>query len=294
MKRGYFKMYWEFLDDLTPESALLLAYLIAVEPVMKNKEDDYFRLSNSFLQEKFQTWSEYVIKTHLQELVDKGYIEVQQKFKVEFKRGCATRWVKLKYKPEDNTENNIEDKHEDNPKYKPEHKPEKFELNNNNINSTINKYKCNKTPYNEDLGFSTTSTTSSANNLTENETISYNEPQAHLNQFDEIKSYVLQLTSINDETKDYLLGWIEQNISSKSLTVTQLRAILKDLYQQCNNDLQLVSQSIKETYLKSWKNFYVPKNIPVEKKQYNIEKPEEKQEIAEPIVISDLHSFLNP
>ena len=292
MKRGYFKMYWELMERLSPEASMLLSYLIEIEPIVKNKDGDFFRLANSFIQETFQTWSSYVIKSKIDELTQKGYIEVRENYQQEHGTKCKTRWVKIT----DLTDNLIKDLNKD----LINDLTEKFGIKDNKENKE-NKdiykhcYLHNNGETSSPVVTKTTSSTktTSANNLTENETISYNEPQAHLNQFDEIKSYVLQLTSINDETKDYLLGWIEQNISSKSLTVNQLRAILKDLYQHCNNDLDLVSQSIKEAYLKSWKNFYVPKNVPVEKKQYSIEKPEEKQEIAEPVVITDLHSFLN-
>ena len=298
MKRGYFKMYWELMERLSPEASMLLSYLIEIEPIVKNKDGDFFRLANSFIQETFQTWSSYVIKSKIDELTQKGYIEVRENYQQEHGTKCKTRWVKIT----DLTDNLINDLNKDliNDLNKDliNDLTEKFGIKDNKDNKENKENKdIYKHCYLHNNGETSSpvviETTSSANNLTENETISYTEPQAHLNQFDEIKSYVLQLTSINDETKDYLLGWVEQNISSKSLTVTQLRAILKDLYQQCNNDLDLVSQSIKEAYLKSWKNFYVPKNVPVEKKQYSIEKPEEKQEIAEPIVISDLHSFLN-
>ena len=295
MKRGYFKMYWELMERLSPEASMLLSYLIEIEPIVKNKDGDFFRLANSFIQETFQTWSSYVIKSKIDELTQKGYIEVRENYQQEHGTKCKTRWVKIT----DLTDNLIKDLNKD----LINDLTEKFGIKDNKENkeNKENKdiykhcYLHNNGETSSPVVTKTTSSTktTSANNLTENETISYNEPQAHLNQFDEIKSYVLQLTSINDETKDYLLGWIEQNISSKSLTVNQLRAILKDLYQHCNNDLDLVSQSIKEAYLKSWKNFYVPKNVPVEKKQYSIEKPEEKQEIAEPVVITDLHSFLN-
>ena len=281
MKSGWFKMYWEFLDNLTPESALLLSYLIDVEPMMKNKDGDYFRLSNSFIQERFQTWSEYVIKTHLQELLDKGYIEMQQKFGVEFKRGCLTRWVKIKYNPE----NNPEDKHEDNPN----NNPEKFELNNtNNINKIDNN--------NELLCSSGSSSNNNSpdKSFCEESTDSYiATPQAQEPiwvQDKAIESYVLNLTSIDKETKDYLLGWVQQNLNSKCLTVAKLRIILKDLYAQCNNDISLVSESIKNSYLKNWKNFYVPDSI---EKQQHIEKPVEQQKQEECEVITDLNAWLN-
>lgn len=103
MQQGWFKMYWNFLDELTPESALLYAYLLEIEPIMKNRDGEFFRLSNSFIQERFLTWSDYVIKAKLDELIEKGYIEVTQKFAVEHTRGCRTRWIKLKHNPEDNT-----------------------------------------------------------------------------------------------------------------------------------------------------------------------------------------------
>lgn len=101
---GWFRMYWHFMENLTPEAALLLSYLIDIEPIMKTREGEYFRLSNSFIQERFQTWSDYTIKAKLDELIEQEYITVEQKFKVEHKKGCRTRWIKLN--PNSNPNNN--------------------------------------------------------------------------------------------------------------------------------------------------------------------------------------------
>ena len=146
----------------------------------------------------------------------------------------------------------------------------------------------------------TTSSTSSNNNspdksFCEESTDSYiAPPQAQEPiwvQDKAIESYVLNLTSIDKETKDYLLGWVQQNLNSKCLTVAKLRIILKDLYAQCNNDISLVSESIKNSYLKNWKNFYVPDSI---EKQQHIEKPVEQQKKEEECeVITDLNAWLN-
>lgn len=95
MKTGWLKVYWDFMDKLTPESALFLSYLIDIEPLMKNRDGDYFRLSNSFIQERFLTWSNYVIKARFDELVDKGYVELNQKYCLEHGNKCKTRWVKF-------------------------------------------------------------------------------------------------------------------------------------------------------------------------------------------------------
>lgn len=90
-------MYYELMDYLTPEAALLYSYLCDVDPIMKRREGDYFRLSNSFICEVFQTWSDYKIKTLLEELKAKGFIEEQQKFAVEKGSGVRTRWIKVKH-----------------------------------------------------------------------------------------------------------------------------------------------------------------------------------------------------
>ena len=304
---GWGKLYYNFIDLDRYDSILMLNYLIDTEPIIKQNcfdegYEDYLQYSDSFIQEKIIGVTPHLIRKMMDDLEKHEYISVHHAgndirrpryVKLNYDKllkalgikrcikGCIKGCINAGANEGLNAGANEGLNHPTN----------------NLAQNTLTDYQSTKVPekhyYGETSSPVVISTTSSANNLTENETISYTEPQAHLNQFDEIKSYVLQLTSIDKETKDYLLGWVEQNISSKSLTVNQLRAILKDLYQQCNNDLDLVSQSIKEAYLKSWKNFYVPKNVPVEKKQYSIEKSEEKQEIAEPVVISDLHSFLN-
>lgn len=98
---GWFKVYWDFMDKLTPESALFLSYLIDIQPMMKKWDGEYFRLSNSFIQERFITWSNYTIKTRIDELVSKGYIDTQERYEQEFGTKHKTRWVKINPLPED-------------------------------------------------------------------------------------------------------------------------------------------------------------------------------------------------
>lgn len=88
-------MYWDFLDELTPESAVFLSYLVDVKPIMKKWDGEYFRLANSFVQERFLTWSHHVIKTRLDELVAKGFISVKEMYCYENGSKGKTRWVKI-------------------------------------------------------------------------------------------------------------------------------------------------------------------------------------------------------
>lgn len=112
---GWFKMYWSLMDELTPEAALLFSYILNAIPVLRKKEGEFVRLSNSYIQECFQSWSDYTIKAKLDELEKKGYIEIKQKFDVEYSRGCRTRWVKPLFNPEDNPNDNPKDNPNNNP-----------------------------------------------------------------------------------------------------------------------------------------------------------------------------------
>lgn len=101
-------VYREYHENLTTDAAVLFSYIRDVEPIMKDREGDYFRLSNSFIQELFWDWGSDKIKAKLDELVKQGYIDVQQKYKVERKSACKTRWIKITYNPEANTGFNTE------------------------------------------------------------------------------------------------------------------------------------------------------------------------------------------
>lgn len=252
MKNGWFKVYWDFLDKLTPESALLLAYLIEIEPIMKNREGDYFRLSNSFIQERFQTWSDYTIKTKLDELIEKDYIEQEQKFKVEHSRGCKTRWVKIKFNPDDNTENN--------PKNNPKHKPENFGIKENKENK--------ETKDNNIYGESSSPTknkSSSANDSFEGKEHSNNDappPQEdrpkRLSLKDQLVNYINEL-DYEKSTKDILFKWIFTIGLPRKVRLEQLKDMLKQIWELAEDNETVVRESINNSYLNNWFGFYLPK-----------------------------------
>ena len=235
MSKGWFKVYWDFLDNLTPESALLLAYLIEIEPIMKNREGDFFRLSNSFIQERFLTWSDYTIKSKLDELVSKGYIEQEQKFKVEHSRGCKTRWIKLKFNPEDNTE--------DNPKDNPNNKPKNFGIKENKENKEKEEIKDN----NGETSSPTVKKSSSDNSSSKRKS-----------RKDQLVEYV-HATAFTEETKDTLFKWIFQIGLKGNVTVDQLKDMLKKIWNECSGNELLVREAINNSYLNNWFGFFAPK-----------------------------------
>ena len=88
-------MYWDFFDELTPEASLMLAYIVDIKNsgIMMKWNGNYFRLSNSFIQERFLTWSQHTIKKNLDELEEKGFIKTKQLFQYENGNKNKTRWV---------------------------------------------------------------------------------------------------------------------------------------------------------------------------------------------------------
>lgn len=237
MKQGWFKVYWDFLDNLTPESALLLAYLIEVEPIMKNRDGEYFRLSNSFIQERFLTWSPYTIKTKLDELEAKGYIEVSQKFLVEHTRGCKTRWIKINI--------NINDNANDNP-------------NNNikdNINNNTKKFNIKETKETKETkdNIYLEETSSSESNISSNSSLEDKKP-GRKSRKDQFLEYVDSL-DYQPETKDILRKWIFAQGLKGNVTVDQLKDKLKYIW-SIHDDEALVRESIYNSYLSNYFAFF--------------------------------------
>lgn len=95
MKGNFLQVYWDFFDELTPEAATFLSYLVDIKKsgMMKKWDGNYFRLSNSFIQERFLTWSHHIIKKHIDELEAKGFIQTKQLFMYENGSTAKTRWV---------------------------------------------------------------------------------------------------------------------------------------------------------------------------------------------------------
>ena len=95
MKGTFLKVYWDFFDELTPEASLMLAYIVDIKNsgIMMKWNGNYFRLSNSFIQERFLTWSQHTIKKNLDELEEKGFIKTKQLFQYENGNKNKTRWV---------------------------------------------------------------------------------------------------------------------------------------------------------------------------------------------------------
>ena len=106
--KGYYMVYREYHEKLTTDAAVLFSYIRDVEQIIKDRDGDYFRLSNSFIQELFWDWGSDKIKAKLDELVREKYIDVKQKYKAERKSVSKTRWIKIIYNPEANTELNTE------------------------------------------------------------------------------------------------------------------------------------------------------------------------------------------
>lgn len=233
MKQGWFKVYWDFLDNLTPESALLLAYLIEVEPIMKNRDGEYFRLSNSFIQERFLTWSDYTIKTKLDEIVAKGYAEVTQKFLVEHSRGCKTRWIKLNI--------NLKDNDNDNP--------------NNNINNNTKKFDIKETKETKETkdNIYVEETSSSESNISSNSSLEDKKP-GRKSRKDQFLEYVDSL-DYQPETKDILRKWIFAQGLKGNVTVDQLKDKLKYIW-SIHDDEALVRESIYNSYLSNYFAFF--------------------------------------
>ena len=106
--KGFYIVYREYHENLTTDAAVLFSYIRDVEQIIKDRDGDYFRLSNSFIQELFWDWGSDKIKAKLDELVREKYIDVRQKYKAERKSVSKTRWIKIIYNPEANTELNTE------------------------------------------------------------------------------------------------------------------------------------------------------------------------------------------
>lgn len=223
MKQGWFKMYWDFLDNLTPEAALLLAYLIEVEPIMKNRDGEYFRLSNSFIQERFLTWSDYIIRTKLDEIVEKGYAEVNQKFLVEHSRGCKTRWIKLNINIKDNANDNPKDNAKDNAKKFNIKETKETEETKDNINI---------------VETSSTSQSSSKRKSLKDKLLEYTDSLEY-----------------EPETKDILKKWIFAVGIKGNVTVDQLKDKLKYIWSVYDDEVS-VRKSINEAYLNNWFGFF--------------------------------------
>lgn len=72
----YFTVQFNLFNYLSSEAALLYSYLVNVEATVFDRREDYFKLSNSFIQKIFKDWSKYKIRTLLNELVDKEFIKL--------------------------------------------------------------------------------------------------------------------------------------------------------------------------------------------------------------------------
>ena len=149
-------VYREYHENLTTDAAVLFSYIRDVEQIIKDRDGDYFRLSNSFIQELFWDWGSDKIAAKLKELVREKYIDVKQKYKVERKSVNKTRWVKIIYNPEANTELNTEA----NTELNTDSITVKSHIN-NNIKTTK---ETKKTIYNDETSSSMYSTSSTENN----------------------------------------------------------------------------------------------------------------------------------
>lgn len=154
--KGYYMVYREYHENLTTDAAVLFSYIRDVEQIIKDRDGDYFRLSNSFIQELFWDWGSDKIAAKLKELVREKYIDVKQKYKVERKSVNKTRWVKIIYNPEANTELNTEA----NTELNTDSITVKSHIN-NNIKTTK---ETKKTIYNDETSSSMYSTSSTENN----------------------------------------------------------------------------------------------------------------------------------
>lgn len=76
---------------------------------------------------------------------------------------------------------------------------------------------------------------------------------------DQITEYVDGLEYL-PETKDILYKWIFQIGLAKGVTVNQLQDMLKQLWEDCNNNEYVVREAIKKSYLNNWFGFYA--NVP--------------------------------
>lgn len=166
MKGTFLRVYWDFFDELTPEASLLLAYIVDMKDsgLMKKWDGNYFRLSNSFIQERFLTWSQHTIKKNFDELEEKGFIKTKQLFQYENGNKNKTRWVMVTDKTNDLIEgvSNAQpnDLNNDLNNDLPNDLTENFNINKN----TITQYHNNTIIYNDETSSSMYSTSSTENN----------------------------------------------------------------------------------------------------------------------------------
>lgn len=147
MKGNFLMVYWDFLDEATPEASLLLSYLVDLKKsgLMRKWDGGYFRLSNSFIQERFLTWSQHTIKKNLDELEEKGFIVTKQMFQYENGNKNKTRWVMVT----DKTYNLINGLTYDQPNNLNDDLPNDLTENFNINNNTITQYHQNTIYYDE-------------------------------------------------------------------------------------------------------------------------------------------------
>ena len=294
-KNRDFKGVWIPKEIWLNENLTMIEKVILIE-IDSLDNEEHCSAGNDYLAQ-FCQCSEWKVSAAIKKLQELGYIEVISFDGRRRKLRSCLKKIQRQTLENPKADSEIQRQTLENPKAD-SGKSKAININ-NNLDNNAHCYLHNNEPMAQ-VSETTSSTSSSNNNspdksFCKESTDSYiATPQAQEPiwvQDKAIESYVLNLTSIDKETKDYLLGWVQQNLNSKCLTVAKLRIILKDLYAQCNNDISLVSESIKNSYLKNWKNFYVPDSI---EKQQHIEKPVEQQKQEEECeVITDLNAWLN-
>lgn len=106
---------------------------------------------------------------------------------------------------------------------------------------------------------------------------------------DQLTEYV-QETRFTDETKAILLKWIFAVGLPRTVRLEQLRDKLKDIWEQCNGDENLVRTAINNAYLNNWCGFFpvnkptpAPKT-PAQPMQTPCTPPAKKQEAYKPSI----------
>lgn len=239
--KGFLKVYWDLYNKLsTTDEVVLLSYIIDVEPIMKarDRNGEYFRLSDSFIRERLYDWTGYKIRTNMKKLVDKGFIEMDLRFVNEHNLACSTRWIRFTDQLKDSIKGLLNE-----PINEPIKAPiKKLNGNNNTITQDLN-----NTIYNGE-----------SSSPTENKSSSDNSSSKRKSRKDQLVEYV-NATSFEQETKDTLFKWIFQIGLKGNVTVDQLRDMLKNIWHECSGNELLVREAISNSYLNNWFGFYPPK-----------------------------------
>lgn len=98
-KGNYLQIYYDFMDYVNLNAAVIMSYLISIEDyVYKKDSQGYIRVSDEYIQQKFPDMSHYIISDSLSKLEECNMIYCKTIDGVEKRRGCRQRWVKLNYK----------------------------------------------------------------------------------------------------------------------------------------------------------------------------------------------------